>query len=66
MKLAMRSHQLELAIRQEVVQLMPMFVSPTPVFFNDAYNDERVDATTMELVKKLNLRAVGCPASASR
>jgi len=35
-----------------------MFVSPTPVFFNDTFSDERVDATTMDLVKKLNLRAV--------
>lgn len=42
----------------EVVRVMPMFVSPVPVFFNDAFNDERVDATTMELVKRLNLRAV--------
>jgi GAF domain-containing protein/HAMP domain-containing protein len=43
---------------KEVVQVMPMFVSPTPVFFNDAFNDERVDETTMKLVKQLNLRAV--------
>jgi GAF domain-containing protein len=42
----------------EVIQVMPMFISPTPVFFNDTFHDERVDATTMELVKKLNLRAV--------
>ena len=42
----------------EVVRVMPMFVSPTAVFFNDAFNDERVDATTMQLVKRLNLRAV--------
>ena len=42
----------------EVIQVMPMFVSSTPVFFNDTFTDERVDATTMELVKKLNLRAV--------
>ena len=42
----------------EVIKVMPMFVSPTPVFFNDTFTDERVDATTMDLVKKLNLRAV--------
>jgi len=42
----------------EVIRVMPMFVSPTPVFFNDTFSDERVDATTMDLVKKLNLRAV--------
>ena len=42
----------------EVIRVMPMFVSPTPVFFNDTFSDERVDATTMDLAKKLNLRAV--------
>ncbi len=42
----------------EVVRVLPMFVSPTPVFFNDAFNDSRVDGTTMQLVKRLNLRAV--------
>jgi PAS domain S-box-containing protein len=42
----------------EVIRVMPMFVSPTPVFFDDAFKDERVDAVTMELVKKQNLRAV--------
>jgi PAS domain S-box-containing protein len=42
----------------EVIRAMPMFVSPTPVYFNDTFHDERVDATTMEIVKSLNLRAV--------
>lgn len=42
----------------EVVRVMPMFVSPIPLFFNDAFNDERIDGTTMQLVKRLNLRAV--------
>ena len=42
----------------EVIRVMSMFVSPTPVFFNDAFNDERVDTTTMQLVQQLNLRAV--------
>ncbi len=42
----------------EVIRLMPMFISPTPVFFHDTSTDERVDSTTMELVKRLNLRAV--------
>jgi len=42
----------------EVIRVMPMFVSPTPVFFNDTATDERVDATTMQLVQRLNLRAV--------
>ncbi|MFT3892835.1 MAG: PAS domain S-box protein [Anaerolineales bacterium] len=43
----------------EVVRMMQMFVSPTPLFFNDGLTDERVDAVTRELVKRLNLRAVG-------
>ncbi len=42
----------------DTIKLMPMFVSPTPVFFDDAFTDERVDATTLELVKRQNLRAV--------
>lgn len=42
----------------EVIRAMTLFVSPTPVFFNDTFDDERVDATTMQLVQRLNLRAV--------
>lgn len=42
----------------EVIRVMPMFISRTPVFFDDTLDDERVDATTLELVKRLNLRAV--------
>ena len=42
----------------DVIRAMPMFVSPTPVFFNDTSIDERIDATTMKLVQRLNLRAV--------
>jgi GAF domain-containing protein/HAMP domain-containing protein len=42
----------------EMVRMMEMFVSPTPLFFNDGLNDERVDAVTMQLVQRLNLRAV--------
>jgi GAF domain-containing protein len=42
----------------EVIRVMPMFVSPTPVFFNDTLNDARVDNVTLELVKRQALRAV--------
>jgi GAF domain-containing protein len=42
----------------EVIRAMPMFVSTTPVFFNDTYHDERVDKVTLELVKRQNLNAV--------
>lgn len=43
---------------REVIRVMPMFISQTPVFFDDTLTDERVDATTLDLVKRLNLRAV--------
>jgi transcriptional regulator with GAF, ATPase, and Fis domain len=38
--------------------MIPMFVSATPLFFNDAFTDERVDTATMQLVERLNLHAV--------
>ena len=44
---------------RDVMRVMSMFISPTPVFFDDVFNDKRVDPTTMELVaKRLNLRSV--------
>jgi PAS domain S-box-containing protein len=43
---------------QETIRLIPMFVSPTPIFFDDTFTDERVDEKTREFVKRLNLRAV--------
>ncbi|MEB2332922.1 MAG: GAF domain-containing protein [Anaerolineaceae bacterium] len=42
----------------DVIRVMPMFVSPTPVFFNDTFNDARVDAVTLQLAQRQNLRAV--------
>ncbi|MBV6391607.1 MAG: hypothetical protein KPEEDBHJ_00819 [Anaerolineales bacterium] len=42
----------------EVVRMIPMFVTPSPLFFDDGFADERVDPVTMNLVKRLNLRAV--------
>ena len=42
----------------EMVRMMKLFVSPTPLFFDDAFTDERVDPVTMGLVKRLNLRTV--------
>ncbi len=42
----------------EVVKAMSLFLAPKPVFFNDVFNDERVDPTSMQLVKRLNLRAI--------
>ena len=43
---------------KDVIDLMPMFVSPAPVFFDDTFTDERVDEKTREFTKRLNLRAV--------
>jgi GAF domain-containing protein/HAMP domain-containing protein len=40
-----------------VIRVMPMFISPTPVFFDDVFTDERIDAISMQLVQRLNLRA---------
>ncbi len=42
----------------DVIRAMSFFVSPAPVFFSDTHTDERVDAVTMNLVERLNLRAV--------
>jgi GAF domain-containing protein/HAMP domain-containing protein len=46
----------------EALRVLSIFTSPTPIFFNDMYNDERVDAASLEVVKRLNVRAmVGLP-----
>lgn len=42
----------------EVVRMMKLFLSPTPLFFDDGFDDERVDPVTMQLAQRLNLRAV--------
>jgi len=46
----------------EALRTLSIFTSPIPVFFNDMYHDERVDAASLEVVKRLNVRAmVGLP-----
>jgi len=46
----------------EALRVLSIFTSPTPIFFNDMHNDERVDAASQELVKKLKVRSmVGLP-----
>jgi GAF domain-containing protein len=46
----------------EALRVLSIFTSPTPVFFNDMYNDGRVDTASLEVVKRLNVRAmVGLP-----
>ena len=42
----------------DVFQTISLFASPTPLFFNDAFNDPRADPASLELYKRLNLRAV--------
>jgi transcriptional regulator with GAF, ATPase, and Fis domain len=42
----------------EVLRAMPIFISPTPVFSSDTYNDPRVDNVTLELVKRQNFKAI--------
>ncbi|MGB8213815.1 MAG: GAF domain-containing protein [Anaerolineales bacterium] len=40
----------------DVIRMMPMFITPIPVFIDDAFTDKRIDATTLGLVKRLNIR----------
>lgn len=42
----------------ETVRMMKLFLSATPLFFDDGFTDERVDPVTMQLAQRLNLRAV--------
>lgn len=35
-----------------------LFLSPEPIFFNDVWQDERIDPTTNELLHRLNIRAM--------
>jgi GAF domain-containing protein len=42
-----------------VIRAMSFFISSTPVFFSDTLTDQRVDATTLQFVQRLNLRSVG-------
>jgi GAF domain-containing protein len=40
------------------LKLLSAFLSATPVFFNDAFHDERIGADGMQIIKRLNVRAV--------
>jgi GAF domain-containing protein/HAMP domain-containing protein len=42
----------------DTIRILPMWVSPTPVFFGDTFTDKRIDATTLELFERLNIRAI--------
>jgi GAF domain-containing protein/HAMP domain-containing protein len=43
---------------KEVLSSVSLFSSSQPLFFNDMWQDERVDETTLALAKRLNYRAV--------
>ena len=43
---------------QEVIKVMPMLASQTPLFFDDVYIDEHVDAVTREIVKRQGIRSI--------
>jgi GAF domain-containing protein len=42
----------------ETLPLLRQFLTPTPLFMEDAFHDNRVDNVSMEVVKKLNIHAV--------
>jgi PAS domain S-box-containing protein len=42
----------------ETFRAFALFLNPGPVFFDDAFNDQRADPVTLQLVKDLNIRAV--------
>jgi PAS domain S-box-containing protein len=42
----------------EILPVMHLFVTSTPIFLNDAFTDERVDSITLEIVKRLNIRSL--------
>jgi len=41
----------------KTLKLLSAFLSATPVFFNDTFHDERMDASGMQIAKALNIRA---------
>jgi PAS domain S-box-containing protein len=40
---------------EKTLNILPMFVSLTPVFFSDTFHDERINASTMEIFKRQNI-----------
>ena len=37
------------------LQVLSMFLSPTPLFFNDMFHDERIDLATLQVAKSMNI-----------
>jgi len=46
------------SLTANVLKLMPLFLSPIPMFFNDLYHDERVDSAAMQIAKSQNYHAI--------
>ncbi|MBV5323417.1 GAF domain-containing protein, partial [bacterium] len=42
----------------EILPLLQLFITPSPIFIKDAHHDERVDDISMQIVKKLSIHAV--------
>jgi len=41
----------------ELLSVMKLFVSPTPIFSNDTFMDERIDGASLQFVKQQNIRS---------
>jgi GAF domain-containing protein len=42
----------------KTLKLVSAFLSATPVFFNDTFNDERMGEGELQIIKRLNIRAI--------
>ena len=42
----------------ETINILPLFISATPVFYNDTFHDERVNAATLELFTRQNIHSM--------
>lgn len=40
---------------KDVLRVMPLFISPTPLFFSNALTDERFDESSLQIAKRLNV-----------
>ncbi len=42
----------------EVLPLIQLFITANPIFIKDAFQDDRIDSVSLQIVKKLNIHAV--------
>ncbi len=45
---------------KENLEAMSLFLSPTPLYSNDALNDERIEAASKMIAQAKNIRAIAC------